>query len=416
MNIPTISLKTAPIQFNNSNFTTYTTQLPEPNLLRQSMVLQEGREEKANQIRDLIDASIVKARDSLNVAEHDWLNKQADKIRTEIDNQLELGNWQSAIRLGQQQARDLARNTELQDKIKTNEIYTAERNKIQVGNYNSYTKRRWDDVNKYYFNGAAEWNAKFKPVADMSIADVWALAVSRTPTRQESTSSSKTRNSNTFVNNAGTLITKPTETYEEGDNKITNVADGIIGTYSSTTNSSGGGSSYQEKREEDMIAMFQDLLKDENIRGALRQQFDNMNWLHEHANKVLSDPNATEDDIKQAKADLDVAKSSLSNKEGFMYVEEDESFDAWLQAQASQYAKDSAYRHTSTNSTSSITTSYGDSAIAAVAANRNKQALNEWSPGHAQAQGPNLTVNGILMPSSHNVEYVEQLCTPITPQ
>ena len=408
--IPTMSLKVAPMQFAAFTPMQYTTQTADPTLLSRSMAAQEARQEKANQYLLAIDTTLAEKRKSLNKADYDWLAQQAENARAEVDKQLELGNWQSAIRVAQQSARDLTRNTELEDRIRANEIYIAERNKIQSGNYSTYTKRRWDAVNKYRFNGTADWKPTFDPTTDMSVADIWNLAVSRTPIRSKSSSWSNTRNTHTFLDNNGNLVNDITEQYtDENGNTNTRVADGIIGTYSTTQTTKGGSNSTQEKTESDIIAVFKDLLKDDNIRGALRQEFDNMVWLYDQANSVINNPNSTEEELKQAKADLDVAKSSLSNKEGFMYVGKKEDFDAWVNAQAAQYAKDSAYKHTTTSNNSSVISSYNDSALAAVAANRNAQAISQYSPQFATTQGPNVTYTAQPAVGGYNANSVMSL-------
>ena len=390
--IPTMSLKVAPMQFAAFTPMQYTPQTADPTLLSRSMAAQEARQEKANQYLLAIDTTLAEKRKSLNKADYDWLAQQAENARAEVDKQLELGNWQSAIRVAQQSARDLTRNTELEDRIRANEIYTTERNKIQSGNYSTYTKRRWDAINQYEFNGTADWTPTFQPVTDMSIADVWNIAVSRTPTRSKTSYSSKTSNSSTFLDNNGNVIKNITEKHtDDQGNTNTIVADGIVGTYSTTTTTKGGSTSVQEKRESDIIAIFNDMLKDGNIRSALRQEFDNMIWLYDQANSIINNPNATAEELKQAKADLDVATSSLSNKDGFIYVGKDEDFNAWVKAQAAQYAKDSAYRHTDTRSNSSVTTSYDASGLSTVNSNRNAKAIYEYSPTSATTEGPNIT-------------------------
>lgn len=391
-NIPTMSLKAAPMQFATFTPVQYTPQTADPTLLAQSMAAQEARQKEANQYLLAIDTTLNEKRKLLNKADYDWMAQQADTIRAEVDKQLELGNWQSAIRVAQKAARDLNRNTELEDRIKANEVYTTKRNEIQSGNYSSYTKRRWDAINQYKFNGTADWTPTFKPVPDMSVADIWNIAVNRTPTRSKSSSSSKTSNSSTFLDNNGNIIKNITEkqTDDQG-NTNTIVADGIVGTYSTTTTTKGGSTSVQEKRKSDIIAIFNDMLKDDNIRGALRQEYDNMLWLYDQANSIINNPNATAEELKQARADLDVATSSLSNKDGFIYVGKDEDFNAWVKAQATQYAKDSAYRHTSTSSNSSVTTSYDASGFPAVNANRNNQAIEQYGPSYATSEGPNIT-------------------------
>lgn len=408
--IPTMSLKVAPMQFAAFTPTQYTTQTADPTLLSRSMAAQEAREEKANQYLLAIDTTLAEKRKSLNKADYDWLAQQAENARAEVDKQLKLGNWQSAIRVAQQSARDLTRNTELEDRIKANEIYTTERNKIQSGNYSPYTKRRWDAINQYSFNGTADWQPTFIPTTDMSVADIWNLAVSRTPIRSKSSAWSNTRNTHTFLDNNGNLINNITEQYTDDNGNInTKVADGIIGTYSTTQTTKGGSSSVQEKRESDIIAIFNDMLKDNNIRSALRQEFDNMVWLYDQANSIINNPNATEEELKQARADLDVATSSLSNKDGFIYAGNDEDFNAWINAQAKQYAKDSAYRHTSTSSNSSVTTAYSDSGLVSVAANRNAKAIREYSPKPATTQGPNVTYIAVPAVGGYNAGTVMSL-------
>ena len=116
-----------------------------------------------------------------------------------------------------------------------------------------------------------------------------------------------------------------------------------------------------------------------------------MLWLYNEANKVISDPNATQEAINQAKADLSTATKSLSNKDGFMYAGGDKDFEAWVNSKASQYAKDSAYKHTSKSSSSSITTSYNDSSLGAIAVNKNAEAISKYSPSLTNTEGPNVT-------------------------
>lgn len=408
----TMSLKTAPLQFTSFTPVQYTPQTTDYTSFARSMAAQEAREEKANQYLTLIDNTLGEKRKLLNKEDYGWLAEQADNARKEVDKQLSLGNWQSAIRVAQQSAKNLARNTELEDRIKANEVYTTERNKIQSGNYSAYTKRRWDDVNKYKFNGTADWNATFQPVADMSISDIWNIAVSRAPTRSNSVSSSRTSNSNRFVDNKGNIINDITEKYtDENGNTNTRVADGVIGTFSTTSVSKGSSSSVQEKRESDIMNIFNDMLNDSNVRSALRQEYDNMLWLYDKANEIIANPNATQDEINQAKADLSTATQSLSNKDGFMYAGGDKDFDAWVNAKASQYAKDSAYKHTSKSSSSSVTTSYNDSSLGAIAANRNAAAVNQYSPGTATTAGPNITYSLAPTIPTYNAGTVMNLLT-----
>lgn len=393
IDIPKMSLKVAPMQFATFTPTQYTPQTSDPTLLSKSLAAQEARQKEANQYLAVIDATLAENRKSLNKADYDWLADQTEALRSKIDEQYQLGNWQSVIRLSQQAARDLARNTELQDRIKANEIFTTERDKIQNGNYSKYTKRRWDAINNYNFNGTADWKPTFNPVPDISIADIWHSAVSKTPVRSTSSSGSTTSDRNTFLDSSGNIISNPTETVTDSQgNTNTKVADGIIGQYSNTTTSTSGSKTVQEKREQDIVNVFYDMLKDSNVRGALRQEYDNMLWLYDEANAILNDPNSTEQDKKQAEIDLDTAKSSLSNKDGFIYAGTDKDFNAWLEAQARQYAKDSSYKHISTSGSSSTTTSYNDRALGVANYNSQQQAVMDYSPfSYSTTSGPNIS-------------------------
>ena len=53
--------------------------------------------------------------------------KSLEDRKKEIDDQISLGNFQSAIRIAQQSARDLKRDTDLQNKIKVNQLYNKEK-------------------------------------------------------------------------------------------------------------------------------------------------------------------------------------------------------------------------------------------------------------------------------------------------
>lgn len=362
-NIPTISLKSVPLQYTAFTPTQFTSQTADPTLLSKSAKEQEQREDKANAYLAAINDTLEKKRLGLNTADYGWMAELADNTRRDVEKQLELGNWQSAIRLARKAANDLSKNTELADRIKANEKYTEERNKIQSGPYSDLTKRRWDDLNKYKFNYTPDWTPEFQPVNDVSVADIWAMAVNKARTNSTSSSSKRTSNSHNYVNAKGEIINNAIErSTNPNGTKVTSVADGVMGTYSTTQVSKGGGRSSQSKTAADIMKIFNDLLKDGNVRASLKQQYNNYLWLLDHAKAIKDDPNASDTAKKQAKEDIDRAENALSNKDGFTYSGE-EDFDAWVQAQAAQYAQDSAYTHTSTSSESSVTSGVNDTTL-----------------------------------------------------
>lgn len=401
-NIPTISLKTVPLQYTAFTPEEFVAQTSDPTLLSQAAKDQEQREREANAYFAAINDTLEKKTLGLNTADYSWMAELANNTRRDVEKQLELGNWQSALRLARKAANDLSKNTELTYRIKANEKYTEERNKIQSGSYSDLTKRRWDDLNRYKFNGTADWTPDFKPVNDVSVADIWAMAVNKARVNSTSSSSKRTSNSSNYVNAKGQILNKATERNTNPDGtQVTQVADGVMGTYSTTQVTKGGGRSSQSKTAADIMKIFNDLLKDGNVRASLKQQFNNYLWLLDHANAIIKDNSASDTAKKQAEEDIDRATNALSNKDGFTYTGK-EDFEAWVQAQAAQYAKDSAYTHTSTSSESSVTSGVSDTALSNIYTNRQNQAINNLSPGTVQGQGPLLKTEQADTPSAYN--------------
>lgn len=362
-NIPTISLKTVPLQYTAFTPEEFVPQTSDPTLLSQAAKDQEQREREANAYFAAINDTLEKKTLGLNTADYGWMAELANNTRRDVEKQLELGNWQSALRLARKAANDLSKNTELAYRIKANEKYTEERNKIQSGSYSDLTKRRWDDLNRYKFNETPDWTPEFHPVNDVSVADIWAMAVNKARVNSTTTSSKRTSNSSNYVNAKGQILNKPIERNTNPDGtQVTQVADGVIGTYSTTQVTKGGGRSSQSKTAADIMKIFNDLLKDGNVRASLKQQYNNYLWLLDHATAIEKDPYASDTAKKQAKEDIERAKNALSDKDGLTYSG-DEGFEAWVQAQAAQYAKDSAYTHTSTSSESSVTSGVNDTTI-----------------------------------------------------
>lgn len=389
-NIPTISLKSVPLQYTAFTPVQFTSQTADPTLLAKSAKEEEQREDKANAYLAAINDTLEKKRLGLNKADYDWMAELADNTRRDVEKQLELGNWQSAIRLARKAANDLSKNTELADRIKANEVFTIERNKIQSGNYSDLTKRRWDDLNRYKFNGTADWTPEFNPVNDVSVADIWAMAVSKARTNSTTSSSKRTSNSHNYVNAKGEILNKAIERNTNSNGtQVTSVADGVMGTYSTTQVTKGGGRSVQSKTTADIMKIFNDLLQDGNVRASLKQQFNNYLWLLDHAKAIKDDHYSSDTAKKQAKEDIDRATNALSNKDGFTYTGE-EDFEAWVQAQAAQYAKDSAYTHTSTSSESSVTSGVSDTALSNIYTSRQNQTRNDLRPGTLQGEGPTI--------------------------
>ena len=399
--IPTMSLKTAPIQFAEFRPVQYTPQIADSTLLSKSLSMQEARAKEARSTLGNTDTLLNGIRNAINPEEYDWFENQANGIRKKIDDQIALGNTETAIRFAQAAGRDLARSVDMNNKVKANAIYQQELNKIKSGAFNEVTKRRWEDTNKYYDDGTGNWKAEnFIPVKDISVSDVWANAVAKTPTRSNSTGGSKTNTSQQLVDTSGRPIDATTnETINGKTSKIVNT--NVLGPLTTITSSSNWSSGYTSKSKEDIMNIFNDLMSDPNIFAGVKQQYDNLVWLYDKSKSIIDNPNSTPEQIKQAKTDLLTAQSALEDKDGFIH-KNDDYFKTWVQKQADRYAQHSEFRNTSTNSGTDTRISYDNNIFTDVNNNRNQSLITDLSPGaEGTTQGPSrLIIGSIGFPSN----------------
>lgn len=400
--IPTMSLKTAPIQFAEFKPVQYTPQIADSTLLAKSLSMQEARAEKARSALGSTDTLLNGIRNAINPEEYTWFENQANDIRKKIDDQIALGNTETAIKFAQEAGRDLARSVDMNNKVKANAIYQQELNKIKSGAYSELTKRRWEDTNTYYDNGTGNWKAEnFIPVKDISVSDVWANAVAKTPTRSKSSGGNRSDTKEITVDNAGRPIkafTKETVNGKSG----TIINNNVLGVAKTITTSSNWSSGYNSKSKEDIMNIFNDLMSDPNIYAGVKQQYDNLVWLYDKSKSIIDNPNSTPEQIKQAKTDLDTAQASLEDKDGFLH-KDDNYFKTWVQKQANRYAEHSKFYNTSSSKGSSYGEHYGD-VFTSVNNNRAENYVTDLSPAaDGTVPGPNRSVTaGIIFPSNQS--------------
>lgn len=404
--IPTMTLKTAPIQFAEFKPTQYTPQIADSTLLAKSLSMQEARDKEARTTLGNVDTLLSGIRDAINPEEYTWFENQANDIRKKIDDQISLGNTETAIEFAQNAGRDLARSTDMKNKIKANTAYQQELNKIKSSAYSELTKRRWEDTNTYYDDGTGTWNAKnFIPAKDVSVSDVWAAAVAKTPTRSKSSSNNESTTSQTLVDKNG----RPIEAFTEAtvDGKSTSIInDNVLGTAKTTSTSTNSSFGYNSKSKEDIMNIFNDLMKDQHILAGVKQQYDNLVWLYDKSTSIINNPNSTPEQIKQAKTDLFTAQSSLEDKDGFLHKDE-AYFNTWVQKQADRYAEHSKFYNISTSTGSTNSESYNDSVFKDVNATKAENYVVNLSPDmDATVQGPSREVKTSILdyvsPSNDN--------------
>lgn len=393
-NIPTMSLKTVPVKFTEFKPIQFTPQIDDGTLLAKSLAMQEARAEKARNALGNTDTLLNGIKNAINPEEYTWFENQANDIRKKIDDQIALGNTETAIRFAQEAGRDLARSVDMNNKVKANAAYQQELNKVESGAYSKITKRRWKDLNKYYDNGTGNWTAEnFIPVNDISVADVWARAVSNTPTRSSTKGGSKSNTSQQLVDTSGRPI-KATinETIDGKTSKIVNT--NVLGPLTTTTSSSNWSSGYTSKSKEDIMNIFNDLMSDSNIFAGVKQQYDNLVWLYDKSKSIIDDPNSTPEQIKQAKTDLLTAQSTLEDKDGFVH-KDDNYFKTWVQKQADRYAEHSKFYNTSSSHGTSNSTTYHSDVFNPINTVRMQNYVDDLSPaGEGTTSGPDITVTG----------------------
>lgn len=393
-NIPTMSLKTVPVKFAEFKPIQFTPQIDDGTLLAKSLAMQEARAEKARNALGNTDTLLNGIKNAINPEEYTWFENQANDIRKKIDDQIALGNTETAIRFAQEAGRDLARSVDMNNKVKANAAYQQELNKVESGAYSKITKRRWKDLNKYYDNGTGNWTAEnFIPVNDISVADVWARAVSNTPTRSSTKGGSKSNTSQQLVDTSGRPI-KATinETINGKTSKIVNT--NVLGPLTTTTSSSNWSSGYTSKSKEDIMNIFNDLMSDSNIFAGVKQQYDNLVWLYDKSKSIIDDPNSTPEQIKQAKTDLLTAQSTLEDKDGFVH-KDDNYFKTWVQKQADRYAEHSKFYNTSSSHGTSNSTTYHSDVFNPINTVRIQNYVDDLSPaGEGTTSGPDITVTG----------------------
>lgn len=353
--IPSMSLKVAPLQFATFTPTQYTAQSPDATLLSKSLLTQEAREKEASQSMDAIDTALAGIRSGLNVAEHDWLDTKANEIRTEIDDQIALGNYQSAIRIAQQSARDLKRDTDLQNKMEVNKLYNQERNRIRASGIDALTQRYWDYRNQYSYNGTADWIPSWTPVKDVSLANLQGLAGQLTA--EDVKSITKGENSNNEV-----LI--------DSNGNETNDLSKAIGVRQTNTKNWSRTNSSHIKSKEDIEKTFRALLADSNISTALGQKFDVSLWAYQDYDARSKDMSLSERDRTYAAEEAKRLKDELTDENGILITD----YNSWIEKKVIPMFKNMEYYNTANSEQNTKGVNYGNTLFTQ---NRNRETAQD---------------------------------------
>lgn len=341
-NITTMSLKEVPFQFGTFTPAEYTsTYKPETvnyGLLRQSYQLQEDREKEARNNLTKIDATLNQLRGELNVEHHNWLSEKSKEIQNRIDTQIALGNYQSAIRIADEAAKGILRDEELNNRRESSKAYEKELQRVRSMSLDPLTKRRWDAINKYSYDGTAEWKPVWEVVNDISIASLQNMAAQMTPEDAQATSTEFSSSKQIWYDDEGNVTTDPKKVSK-----------------SKTTSSSGGKSySSHKKSKEAMETTFRRLLADSNISLALLQKYSTLVWAYNDLDKRRQDMSLSEEERKTAEAEFNVLANEITDENGLII----DDYDKWINSKVIPMFASMEYHNTTSSSSSGSGVSY----------------------------------------------------------
>lgn len=238
---------------------------PDQQIMPRSLQVQEARTEKANANIDAVDTAIAQVRNLLDTSEHDWLDQRANAIRERLDEQASLGNTQTAIRFAIEEARNLKRDAELADKVTVNQKRQKYIQELKTNNQiSAETRRRAEAINKYRFDGTADWNPVWEPVREHTPQEIITLAGQLTAPDSGSTNTNTT--TDVLLDAQGNQVSKPSE--------------GIMLQSKTVT---GRGRAFDKKTKEDMTQTMNDLLLQPEYYNGLKQYYESQLWAYYNA-------------------------------------------------------------------------------------------------------------------------------------
>ncbi len=378
MEIPSLTLKTAPFQFAEFKPLAYQQEVADKNILRQSLNQIEIRRREANAMAEDIATKKDAARALLDPSEFANFDKEFEEVSDRINDMIALGDTGTAIQLANTIGRDMAHDVKWQNKARVKAERDKWLNEAKNSGYSALTLRRMEAENPYYDDGTGDFKHK-EYEKDIPLPDIMRVVISNTKVHQ-SGSSSEVRNTSYGFNKNGKTVSSP---IGQG-NKI----DDNIDLLYKTSTSRGGGINITELKEQDIIDTFKELSRSKEFAGSLRQTFDNLQWLYKEADKVLNDPNSTPDQIKKAIMDKEQAMDGLRDNNGFIINGDawnEDVYDQWIDMTAKHYASLAAYKHVSTSSSKSNDIDYNVASASSKAAARGDEMDASILPGNTQA-------------------------------
>ena len=307
--IPQMSLKQVTLPQSSFTPIVYTPQTEDLNLLQRSLAQMEARQEKASESQTAIDVTLNEVENKLNAAEIPWFNEYKKNIQQQIQNEIDTGNYSSAIRVAKKEAGNISSDTSLTGRIKANEAYKKELESVKNNNrIGSVTKQRWEAQNLYSYEDikddvgniveGTEWKSSWTPVEHYAVSDIQRLAAQMTP--EEAKVTEKTTSGSTL----GTLEGK----------KVSKLSDAELVLGQGSTNRY---NQYQRKTEENLRAVIKQLFKEHpEYKASLEQDYEDAKWLYMEADKKSRDMSLSEEERQYQANKASMYLESISDGAG----------------------------------------------------------------------------------------------------
>jgi len=340
---PKMSLKQAtPLQ---SSFTPFqfTPKPLDTTSLERSLDKIEAREKEAITTKSKIDASLGEIQSKLNNKELKWFTNYKDNIKKQIQEQIDAGNYSTAILTGTQLAGNIMNDAKIIGREQANANYQKKLEEIQNDkSLSSLTRERWAAQNPYKYNdvyddsgnviGGSEWKPAWTPVNEQKIAQLQALAAQLTAARGNSSQTSQ---------GGASLLDK----YGNDTTNLTNA----IGM--KTSWSKGSSTSIESKTYKRLKETFNNLMNDPEVISGLNQQFDSFLWAMNDRQVKAKDMSFSKEQRDAYQAEANMYKQRLTDENGYTYNEAD--IKKWINDKVVPGLESLSYTRVSTGSSNS---------------------------------------------------------------
>lgn len=310
-----MSLKQAtPLQSSFTPFQ-YTPKPLDTTSLERSLDKIEAREKEAVTTKSGIDASLGEIESKLNNKELKWFTNYKNNIKKQIQDQIDAGNYSTAILTATQAAGNIRNDTKLIGRQQANAAYQEKLKEIQNDkSLSALTRERWAAQNPYNYTdiyddsgnviGGSEWKPAWTPVGEQKIAQLQALAAQLTAARGNSSQNS---------HGGASLV----DIYGQDTKDLSNAV-GMKTTWNKSSSYS-----IESKTYERLKQTFDNMMNDPEVISGLNQQFDSFLWAMNDRKAKAKDMSFSKEQRDAYQAEANLYKQRLSDKNGILYNESD---------------------------------------------------------------------------------------------